>query len=111
MLAVAFVMWWLTQLSKEYSGVELPVEVRVEDNIFDLKCTARGSGFRLMSHRMFKNLSIDVPFVQLEVHPVPEHEHKGIVEPESLRRAVSARVHDVFIENVGAAPEITLAGR
>lgn len=111
MLAVSFVMWWLTQLSKEYGGVEVPVEVKVEGNIFTVRCAARGTGFRLMSHRIFKNMSVDIPFAQLNVQHAPGREHHGVINSESLKNALAVRVHDITIESVGAVPEITLVGR
>ena len=45
MLAVSFTMWWLTQLGKSYSDVEIPIEVKVEGNIFNVRFKATGVGY------------------------------------------------------------------
>ncbi len=111
MLAVSFTMWWLTQLGKSYSDVEIPIEVKVEGNIFNVRFKATGVGYKLMAHRMLGSTSVEVPFDELEVSPAPESAWRGVIGPESLLKAVAARVGDVKIESVGFIPEISLRGR
>lgn len=109
MLAVSLVMWWLTQLSKEYSGVEVPVEVRVDGNIFTVECFAAGTGFELAALRTFRKPSVDAQFGELGVTAAGRG--RGIIDPEALRRVIASRITEVSVERVGVVPEIKTTGR
>jgi hypothetical protein len=111
MLAVSLVMWWLTQLSKDYAGVELPVTVKVEGNVFEVPCYASGSGYKLASHRLLHHIEVEVAFDELDVTPIAARPGWGIVNPAALAEAITCRVTDVKVERVGLAPEILLRGR
>lgn len=110
MLAVSLVMWWLTQLSKEYSGVEVPVEVRVDGNIFTVECFAAGTGFQLAALRTFRKPSVDAPFDELGVRP-STNRGRGVIDPDALRRVIASRVTEVSVERLGVVPEIKTTGR
>ncbi len=111
MLAVSLVMWWLTQLGRDYSGVEIPVVVKVEGNIFEVECYASGSGYKLASHRLLEPTEVEVAFDELSIMASPVRQGWGIVDPATLATAIARRVHDVKVERVGAVPEILLRGR
>ncbi len=111
MLAVSLIMWWLTQLSKDYSGIQVPVTVKVEGNIFEVDCFASGNGFQLAARRILHETVVEMPYAELEVTPSMIREGWGIIEPESLLKAISSRIHDVDIERVGVIPEILIRGR
>ncbi len=111
MLAVSLVMWWLTQLSKDYTGVEIPVTVKVDGNIFDVECFASGSGYKLASHRILHRTEVEVLFDELHVTPSPVRVGWGIVDPEALTTIIARNVSDVKVERVGIIPEILLRGR
>ncbi len=107
MLAVSFVMWCLTQLT----GVEVPVTIKVEGNIFEVPCYASGSGFKLASHRVLHRTVVEVPFDELDVTPSALKPGWGMIDHTALTQAVARRVSDIKVERVGLAPEISLIGR
>ena len=111
MLAVSFIMWCLTQLSQNYTGVDMPVVVKVEGNIFEVRCYASGSGYKLVSHRMLHKPEVEIAFEELNVTPSPVRIGWGIVDRDALTRAIAQRVGDVRVERVGIVPEILLNGR
>lgn len=110
-LAVSFAMWWLTQLGKSYGDVEIPVQVRVEGNIFDLKCYASGRGYRLAARRIWDRASVEIPFDELIVTPSGVSSWRGVIDPGSLHKAVASRIDDVEVGRIGFIPEISLRGR
>jgi hypothetical protein len=111
MLGVSLAMWWLTQLSSTYNGVEIPVVVKAEGNIFEVGCYASGSGYKLAAHRLLHKSEVEVTFEELGVVPSPVRPGWGIVNPETLTAAIARRMTDVKVERVGAVPEILLRGR
>ncbi len=111
MLGVALAMWWLTQLGKDYSNVEIPVEMRVEGNIVNVKCLASGNGYRLLLHRTVAKSVVEVPFDELKVTPSTTRLGWGVIEPVSLRTAIRSRITDVDIDGLSTVPDILLRGR
>lgn len=111
MLAVSLVMWGLTQLSRNYTGVEIPVVVKIEGNIFEVPCYASGSGFKLAAHRILRTTEVDIAFDELAVVESPARLGWGIIDPSTLAVAIAKRISDVKVERVGGVPEILLRGR
>jgi hypothetical protein len=109
MLVVAAAMWYLTQLNKVYTDVEVPVEVSVGGETFQTRMLATGKGFRLLAHRTFQKSRIALERKELRVSHSPESDTMGVVNPESLVTAVARHVTDIKITGLNdSIPQVEL---
>lgn len=104
-LIISFTMWYLTKLSHDYTA-EIPVKVEVEGNRFKVVCVAHGSGYRILSHRVFPKSDVSVKFNDLNTVPSTERPGYYVISPASLQQAISLSNNDLTIIAVRDIPEI-----
>lgn len=103
-LLISFSMWFLTKLSHDYTA-EIPVRVEIDGTRFKVVCTARGSGYRLMSHRMFRVSKLSVNPKDIAMTPSDDPGY-FVISPASLLQAIDKAESDVEIVSVREIPEI-----
>lgn len=108
-LLISFSMWFLTKLSHDYTA-EIPVRVEIDGTRFKVTCTARGSGYRLMSHRIFRQSKLSLRPNDIALAPSLSQPGYYVISPNSLLHAVNMAKSDIEIIAVGDIPEIRFNG-
>lgn len=109
MLLISCTMWYLTKLNHDYTA-EIPVKVNIDGNRFRVNCLATGSGYRLLSHRVFNKSKLNLRFSEVSTTPSVINPGYYVVSPSSLQSSISRSNNDIKIEAVGDIPEITYNG-
>lgn len=110
MLAISFMMWYLTKLSHDGYTAEVPVRVNIDGNEFRVECVAKGSGYSLLAHRTVRKSKITLRFNEVDTTPSVINPGKYVVSPNSLQKAISEKNSDIQIISIGDIPEITYNG-
>ena len=110
MLLVSTMMWYLTKLNQDYTA-EIPVLVDIDGNKFKVTCVATGSGYSLLSRRVFNKSKINMRFSEVSTTPSVINPGYYVVSPSSLQTAISLSNSGIKIESIGDIPEITYNGR
>ena len=109
MVAISFVMWYLTKLSHDYTA-DVPVKVNIDGNQFKVTCVAKGAGYRLVTRRTINKSKVTLRFNEVDTTPSVINPGKYVISPSSLQTAISERNSDIQIISVGDIPEITYNG-
>lgn len=109
-LLISFSMWFLTKLSHDYTA-EIPVRVEVDGAKFRVTCTARGSGYRILSNRMFSKSKLSLKTNDIALSPSPGNYGYYVISPTSLLHAINMSKSDLDILSVDDIPEIRLNGQ
>ena len=110
MLLISFSMWYLTKLSHDYTA-EVPVKMNIDGNQFRVTCVAHGSGYRLLSYRVFRKMKLNLGFSEVATTPSVINPGYYVVSPSSLQQVISLANSDLQIISIGDIPEITYNGR
>lgn len=106
LLILSTFMWYLTKLSYTYQS-QIPITVEVEGNRFKVECVVEGTGYRLVTHKYFKNNTINLNIRDIQTTPSVINNGSYVINPYSLQNAISVRTSDLRIISVGDLPEIT----
>lgn len=109
LLALSFLMWFLTKLSYTYTA-EVPVDVDIDGNKFRVTCIAEGVGYRILGHRTFNKSHVTLRFRDVHTTPSVISDGHYVVDPYSLQNAISVRNSDIKIISIGDIPDITYNG-
>ncbi len=106
-LFLALVLWYLTKLSYTYTA-EVPVEVQVAGNEFQVMCVAEGKGYQIVAHRWFRKGAVTLGLHEVQTTPSAVNQGYYVISPFSLQNAISVRNSDLRIISVGELPEIKI---
>lgn len=107
MLLISMIIWYLTKLSYTYTA-QVPVSLDVGGNKFKVTCIAEGTGYRILSHRLFRKHDINLSFRDVQATPSVVNDGYFVIGSYSLQNAISAQISDLKIISVGGIPEIKI---
>lgn len=105
LLTLSFMMWYLIKLGHTYT-TDVMVPVNVEGTRIRVKCDVKGSGYRIFAHRFLRRSDIKLTLRDVDVTPSVSNEGMLVINPVSLRRAISENTKDLDISAVSEIPEI-----
>lgn len=107
LVLLSLVMWYLIKLSYTYQS-SVPVYIDMEGNKFKVECLAEGTGYKLFSHKFFRQNTISLNLRDIQTTPSVLTAGNFIIDPYSLQNAISVRTNDLRILSVGDLPEIKI---
>lgn len=107
LLLLSLIMWYITKLSYTYQS-DVPVYIDIEGNKFKVECLAEGTGYKLFSHKFFRQNVITLNFRDIQTTQSVINNNSFVIDPFSLQNAISIRTKDLRILSVGDLPEIKI---
>lgn len=107
LLIASFILWYIAKLDYTYT-TEQVMKIQVGKEQFPVTCVVEGNGTNLFGYRVYGDRTLRIPLSELRVGCSTEAESIGklIIDPQSLRNAISVRCTDIKIISVGEIPPI-----
>lgn len=107
LLVASFTLWYIAKLSYTYT-TEQVMHINIEGEEFPVTCVVEGTGTNLFGYKVYMGRTLRIPLSELRVGCSTEEESLGklIIDPQSLRNAISVRYTDIKIISVGDIPPI-----
>lgn len=111
MLVAAFILWYMTKLGETYT-TDHDIEVVVDGQELDVRCTIRGKGTNLIGYTFAsKSNSFDVPAAELSFDgAITDNDGRNYrqISSSSMQRALAARMPDIEVVAVGVVPPLEI---
>jgi FlaG/FlaF family flagellin (archaellin) len=105
LLLLSFLMWCLIVMGDTYKAdVTLPVDI--DGTRIKVKCETRGTGYRIIAYRYLLRSDIKLSLSDVTAEPSNTDDQMLVIEPVSLRKAISVQTKDLEILAVSDYPEI-----
>ncbi len=107
LLLASFTLWYIAKLSYTYT-TEQVMQINVEGEQFPVTCVVEGTGTNLFGYKVYMDRTLRIPLSELRVGCSTEESSFGklIIDPQSLRNAISVRCTDIKIVSVDDIPPI-----
>ena len=107
LLVASFILWYTAKLNYTYT-TEQVVRLDVDGQRFEVTCVVEGVGTNLFAYRVYMNKVLRIPLTELKFKRSREEGHEGkvVIDPQSLKNAITVQISDIKIVSIGAVPEI-----
>ncbi len=110
MLTASFILWYIAKLSYTYT-TDLDVDVKIGSQKVEVSCVVEGVGTNLFGYRLYKGGKLSIPLTELKYYRSSGLGDSGdlIVDPQSLRNAISVRYSDIKVVSIGEIPLLDIS--
>lgn len=107
LFVASFILWYIAKLNYTYTA-DFNVKLNIDGERIEVPCVVEGQGTNLMNHKLKIGSRLRIPLSELSYSEDTDDDgtENVVIEPRSLRNAVSVRMSDIKIISLGDVPVI-----